>query len=257
MPSKLTTQEFVDRATIVHNNIYDYSKVEYIGSKDKVLITCKEHGDFEQTPVIHLRGSKCPKCARESSAFIGSAKRTSTAETFIKKANIVHNNLYTYENAVYTTSKTKLKITCGIHVDFEQTPNDHLDGCGCPKCKYANTKKFWSYSDWEEAGKSSNNFSGFTLYIIECFNETEHFIKVGKTFQSIYTRFQRGVKMPYDWKILYSITLDAYTVSTLESELHSMFKKHSYVPKLRFGGSYECFELNTLTQIKEYLDTNN
>ena len=63
--------------------------------------------------------------------------------------------------------------------------------------------------------------------------------------------------MPYDWKILYSITSDAYTVSTLESGLHSTFKKHSYVPKLRFGGSYECFELNTLTQIKEYLDTNN
>ena len=56
MPSKLTTQEFVDRAAIVHNNIYDYSKVEYIGSKDKVLITCKEHGDFEQTPSYSLKG---------------------------------------------------------------------------------------------------------------------------------------------------------------------------------------------------------
>lgn len=27
--------------------------------------------------------------------------------------------------------------------------------------------------------------------------------------------------------------------------------------KLSVGGSYECFEPNTLTQIKEYLDTNN
>ena len=93
MPRKLTTQELVDRATIVHNNIYDYSKAEYIGSNDKVLITCKEHGDFEQTPVIHLRGSKCPKCARESSAFIGRAKRTSTVETFIKKAIKDNNGL--------------------------------------------------------------------------------------------------------------------------------------------------------------------
>lgn len=53
-------KEFVKRAREVHNNKYDYSKVEYVNSRTKVCISCAQHGDFYQTPNNHLRG--CPKC---------------------------------------------------------------------------------------------------------------------------------------------------------------------------------------------------
>jgi hypothetical protein len=41
---------------MVHNNKYDYSKVEYINTNSKVKIICPIHGEFEQTPHNHLTG---------------------------------------------------------------------------------------------------------------------------------------------------------------------------------------------------------
>jgi len=57
-----TTDEFVKAANNVHNNKYDYSKVDYVNNQSKIIITCINHGDYMQTPRNHLRGSCCPKC---------------------------------------------------------------------------------------------------------------------------------------------------------------------------------------------------
>ena len=43
---KLTTEEFIERAIKVHGDRYDYSKTKYVNHRTKVIITCKEHGDF-------------------------------------------------------------------------------------------------------------------------------------------------------------------------------------------------------------------
>lgn len=59
---KLTTDQFIAKALDLHGNTYDYSKVQYISSTDKIVITCPEHGDFTQIPNNHLKKSGCPKC---------------------------------------------------------------------------------------------------------------------------------------------------------------------------------------------------
>lgn len=64
---RLSTEEFVERAKIVHGDKYDYSLVEYVNNSTKVKIICPEHGVFEQTPNAHLRGEKCPRCALNES----------------------------------------------------------------------------------------------------------------------------------------------------------------------------------------------
>ena len=61
---KLTTEEFIKKAREVHGDKYDYSKVEYVNKKTKVIIICPVHGDFPQSPVNHIRGNGCPKCAK-------------------------------------------------------------------------------------------------------------------------------------------------------------------------------------------------
>ena len=53
---------FLEKAKEVHGDKYDYSKVVYANAKTKVCIICPEHGEFWQTPDIHLRGSGCPNC---------------------------------------------------------------------------------------------------------------------------------------------------------------------------------------------------
>lgn len=58
----LTTDQFIYKANLVHNNAYDYSLVNYINNYTKVKIICPKHGLFYQTPNNHLAGDGCPKC---------------------------------------------------------------------------------------------------------------------------------------------------------------------------------------------------
>ena len=58
-----TINEFIEKSIIIHGNKFDYSKVNYVDSKTKIIIICNEHGDFEVRPNNHLSSYQgCPKC---------------------------------------------------------------------------------------------------------------------------------------------------------------------------------------------------
>ncbi len=59
-----TTEEFIEKAKLVHGDNYDYSTVNYINRSTNILIKCKKHGvEFWQTPTNHLSGwFGCPHC---------------------------------------------------------------------------------------------------------------------------------------------------------------------------------------------------
>lgn len=122
---KNTTYEFINKAIVIHGDKYDYSLVDYKKSKLNVIIICKEHGKFKQTPNSHLQGRGCPKC--------GGKKKLMTNE-FVKKAKLIHNNKYDYSNVVYTGTLNYINIICPTHGMFRQHANSHLSGRGCPKC---------------------------------------------------------------------------------------------------------------------------
>ena len=124
----LTTEQFIEKAEKINDNKnkYDYSKVYYINMSTKVLINCRYHGEFEQTPSNHITHEEgCSICAKNY--------KSDTAE-FIEKANIKHNNKYNYSNVHYINRETKIKIICPKHGEFEQTPGNHLYGYGCISC---------------------------------------------------------------------------------------------------------------------------
>jgi hypothetical protein len=102
---------------------YNYSKVNYIGSKQKVEIICKKHGSFFQTPNNHLKGQDCPKCVKVN------------IDDFKNKSNIKHNYKYNYDLVIYENCRNKVKIICGKHGLFEQVASSHLYGIGCPSCQ--------------------------------------------------------------------------------------------------------------------------
>ena len=122
--------KFIKKSKIIHNDKYDYSRVNYKNANTKVCIICPEHGEFWQTPHDHLKGCGCIKC--------GISKRTKnrTLNTlqFINKANIVHHNFYDYSKTDYMKSNENVIITCPIHGDFKQIATEHLQVCNCPKC---------------------------------------------------------------------------------------------------------------------------
>ena len=56
----------IHRYKKVHVDKYSYEKVKYSGNQKNIIITCKEHGDFSQTPGAHQNGAGCPKCAKNN-----------------------------------------------------------------------------------------------------------------------------------------------------------------------------------------------
>ena len=128
-----SNEELIDACKKLHNNKYEYLEVDYTNLQKPMKIKCNvadefgEHGVFYQKYANHFNNKEgCPLCGKTHGI---------TLERFINKANKKHNFKYTYENAVYKDAHTKLLITCPEHGDFLQTPNDHLSGYGCPKCR--------------------------------------------------------------------------------------------------------------------------
>lgn len=60
---------FINKATDVHKGKYTYEKAAYTGTKNKVVVTCPIHGDFEQEAQAHLQGKGCTKCKNEKTGW--------------------------------------------------------------------------------------------------------------------------------------------------------------------------------------------
>ena len=128
-----TTDEFIIAAKKVHGDRYDYSKVYYVNNHTKVIIICKDHGEFTQNMINHVNHKKnCPKC-------YGNAKLTLLE--FVNRANIVHDNKYDYSKFIYRNFDKAGIIVCKAHGEFNCTPNNHLKTRGCPKCSRKISKK--------------------------------------------------------------------------------------------------------------------
>jgi glutaredoxin len=125
---RYTTQEFIDLAKAAHGDRYDYSNVDYLNSKKKVEIICKEHGSFWQLPQGHIRGHKsgCRKCAIEQLRL--------TADKFAEKSRQKHGDKYDYSRVTYKTNHDKVELICKEHGSFWQLPMNHIQGTGCPGC---------------------------------------------------------------------------------------------------------------------------
>ena len=132
MAKRLTQEDVISAFKDVHGDTYDYSKVVYSGSDNKVLIICKDHGDFYQSPYWHKKGQGCNLCGY---ARAGRLQKEESSRTFVSKANKVHNGKYTYENVVIDGMNNKVSITCPVHGDFLQSATDHTMGHGCKECR--------------------------------------------------------------------------------------------------------------------------
>lgn len=125
MGRKITSNIFINKANIVHNNKYEYAIDEIINSKSKINITCKTHGVFKQRIDHHLNGSGCPKC-------VGWNKNNIDLVENYKK---IHGDRYDYSLVDYKNAKTKIKIICPEHGIFEITSRQHLSGVNCGICE--------------------------------------------------------------------------------------------------------------------------
>ena len=126
-----STGYFIKQSKEVHpDKNYGYEKVIYVESNKKVIIVCPIHGDFSKTPKNHLKGQGCPICGD----LEGREKSKLTIDEFIERSKVPHGNFYGYEKVEYEKTEIEVIIVCPVHGDFPQTPNNHIQGKGCPKC---------------------------------------------------------------------------------------------------------------------------
>ena len=148
---KLTKEQFIEKAKLIHKGDYDYSLVEYVNYSTKVKLKCNNCGKiFEQTPRKHLSGQGCKKCETLKSA----KEKTLTAEQFIEKAKLIHYDKYDYSKVEYDNSHTKVLLKCNKHnYWFKQTPTNHLQGKGCPICKKEKLRQLKTATNFVEKSK--------------------------------------------------------------------------------------------------------
>ena len=305
------TQYFQNQSNEIHNNKYTVLS-DYKSSKDKITLSCPEHGEFSQIPANHLKGQACPNCSKK----LGALNRTDSFEVIKSKANIIHNNCYTY----LLLTDSKLHIKCSDHGIFIQNKNDHLQGSGCPSCSYiknsytqrlsqqafeekANNMHGFKYNycnfqyinsttigsiecsihgsftqraanhlqgqgcpscskenrsnhndpdNWQVLAEKSKYFDSFKVYILKCWSEDNHeeFIKIGKTYRKIKSRYPSKREMPYNYTIIRELIFNnSVDCCNYEQLLHIQFKQNQIIPSISFGGKFECYSLSILPTV--------
>lgn len=131
----------------IKNNInenqkkYDLSLIpDNFNYGDKLQIIChekdelgREHGVFETTYSHFVkRGDGCPKCRG----------KYMDKDLFVFKSRQIHGDLYNYDDFEFENKHSKSTIYCNKHnIKFVQTAVKHLNGQGCPICRYEKTSQ--------------------------------------------------------------------------------------------------------------------
>lgn len=235
---RLTTEQFVGKSNKQHNNKYTYEKVDYVNTHTKVTLTCPEHGDFEQTAGDHLHGYGCAACG-------GVLKVTN--EQFVKNAIKSHGDRYNYDLVEMQGMNTNVDIVCSIHGKFSQRPADHQRGIGCPDCGLSGRGK---YSNTYFAAFPSEGQSPGILYLVTIGDD---WCKVGITTQ--YTTKDRFRSRQISVLLEHRTTIKR--ANEMEQQVLDEFSQHKFkatqLRTERFSGWTECFPIDMLPKIQEYM----
>ena len=144
--SESNLKNFIEQATLAHNNSCDYSKVVYVNQMTKVLITCKIHNEqYEQLPVNHIKGiTGCKSCItniNKGLSYLNTiAKQKFKDKVYNEgledKLNTIHKNKYKYliPTDKHLKQDDNLLYVCKEHGQIEQKLLSHLQGHGCKYC---------------------------------------------------------------------------------------------------------------------------
>lgn len=226
----------IKKSEQIHGNVYSYRIPE--GCTKTIhhfYVYCDKHGEYKTNYTNHIfKQNGCKQC------YVDTLFKNDNY--FLEKANQTHKDTYDYSQSSYVSMKTKVKILCKLHGIFEQTPDKHIRGQGCPTCSKL-TSKICGYSreDFVESSYRSNIKP--YLYIIKCFDESEMFYKIGITASELKVRFS-GKKLPYKYEIIQKIeNKDPSYIYDLEKSLNRLYKQYQYKPLKDFNGYTECYKI--------------
>lgn len=153
-------------------------------------------------------------------------------EIFIKKAILKHGLIYDYSNINYVDCKTKIKIICLAHGEFEMSPNNHLTGQGCKICghiKTANSRRVNIDSFINKANKVHNNKYDYSKSIYGSTNKHKIDIvcKTHGVFKQSPDNHLAGSGCPKCSGHICSLTIDQFIVKA--NKIHKNKFNYDYV----------------------------
>lgn len=95
----LSNEKFIEKAKLIHGELYDYSKSSYKHNNIPTIFICKRHGEFLQKPNSHLNGRGCAKCKTSKGELI--------IMNFLNKKNIYYEYQKAFDGCI---NKRKLKF---------------------------------------------------------------------------------------------------------------------------------------------------
>lgn len=235
---ELAKNTFISVSQKVHNFKYDYTLTNYIDSSTLVEITCVIHGSFWQNPSNHKSGTGCPKCGTEHATNI---KIQKAADTFIEVADKQHDHKYDYSLIDYKDKNSYIQIICSKHGIFEQSPDNHKRGRGCPKC----------------ASYGFNPGKPAIMYYIKVVLEGVKLYKIGITNSSVETRFKK-----YEISKIYIIKIWEFPLGAdalaKEQEILETYQEFKYLGEsVLSSGNTELFTKDILQLDKETIYDSN
>lgn len=198
-----TLNYYLKKFKQVHDNFYDYSKVNYVDCKTEVCIICPIHGEFWQSPYTHSKGHGCCKCAMDRT--ISKTKLSEeTVQKTIKEQSI--KNHYKYRPFKYSNARQLIECTClNCGNNWSQTYNHLSRGRGCFKCAIKATTDSYRYTT-EEVLKKIKPYAERNLYEVVSVEEYKNSItsnilckckKCGKEFKISLGNAQHNNACPY------------------------------------------------------------
>lgn len=240
---RLDPEIAVKRMQVVHSDFYGYDKTEYTLGREKIVVTCPIHGDFEIEAMKHLKGNGCRMCAN--------LKKTGNRDDFIREAQKYHGRRYDYSEVEYETAHVDVRIKCPEHGVFLQTPNNHKRGQGCPYC-----------GEFDRHLENKDPETPTTVYYMTLKYEQLIFYKVGITTTSVAERFRTllldNVEIVEQQEVITGLRNALEIEQYILSEFHEYRLPMDNVLRVTKGGS-ECFcddvlGLNDLS-LSDYLGT--
>ncbi|MFL7961015.1 hypothetical protein ACEI36_01995 [Pseudomonas kielensis] len=130
------TESFIAKSRAKYDQQFGYQDAIYVDARTPLVLYCLHHSaakKFEVTPDRHFRKKGgCRQCKADGAR----ARHGKGRDGFIAEAQTIHGDAFDYGAVDYINAHIAVKIYCRRHErQFEQVPDVHLRGAGCPRCK--------------------------------------------------------------------------------------------------------------------------
>jgi len=136
---------------------YNFSMSVYAGMNQKIAFVCPTHGVVQADAKNLINGKKCQQCAFADRVGKNRLTKNKTIQRFIQQ----HGDRYDYSHVQYNGQQSPVTIICKRHGSFEQKPEFHWSGSGCPQC----------FSEDKRGQSQKDTLESFTLKLANVFGD--------------------------------------------------------------------------------------